>query len=174
MSLISPKYAIEQGWIKGIKNPKKQIQPNAIDFSIDNLYTIAEDKPFIISEEAKTMRGGDKVEPNEGYFELDGHSVYDGLSEIFVELPEGVACKLIIRSTYNRNGIFITSGLYDSGYKGSIGFAIHNRSGKAFIAPGTRIGQIEFYRADKNGKYEGGWNHEEGTHWTDSENGEQE
>lgn len=174
MSLISPKVAIEKGWIKGIENPEKQIQPNALDFTIDNLFKIDEDKPFIISEESKTMRGGDKVDPVEGYWELDGHSVYDGLSNIYVDLPEGVACKLIIRSTFNRNGVFLTSGLYDSGYKGSIGFAIHNRSGKAFIAPGTRVGQIEFYASDKNGKYEGGWNHEEGTHWSESENGEQE
>ena len=58
MSLISPKVAIEKGWIKGIENPEKQIQPNALDFTIDNLFKIDEDKPFIISEESKTMRGG--------------------------------------------------------------------------------------------------------------------
>lgn len=179
--LISPKTAFESGWIKHSKYATYEeweaaslIGPNAIDFTIDDLFSISEDKPFIISEESKTMRGGDKVLPVEGYWELNGHTAYDGLSSIYVDLPEGIACELIIRSTFNRNGVFLTSGLYDSGYKGSIGFGIHNRSGKAFIAPGTRIGQIKFVSSDKGGLYKGGWNHAEGEHWSKSTNGESE
>ena len=32
---ISPQVAIDNGWIKGITDPEKQIQPNAIDFTLD-------------------------------------------------------------------------------------------------------------------------------------------
>lgn len=170
--IISPNEVIANGWIDGIKDPEKQVQPNAIDFTVDQLFTIDSDKPFIISEEGKTMRGGSKIEVVDGYWKIPAKTVVDALSNIYVNLPVGVASKLIIRSTLNRNGVFLTSGLYDSGYKGSIGFAIHNNSGDMFIAPGTRIGQIEFYQAEKAGEYKGGWNHEAGTHWSESKNGE--
>lgn len=165
---INPKTAIENGWITGITDPDKQIQPNAIDFTLDKLFTIDYQNTFTISEEGKQMRGGDEVIPvpsrnqDMDYWRLAGSTVYDGMSNIMVDLPEGVACELIIRSTLNRNGIFLTSGLYDSGFKGHIGFAIHNRSGIARIAPGTRIGQIKFVASDSAGTYAGGYNHEEG------------
>ena len=171
---INPKTAIKEGWVTGIANPEVQVQPNAIDFTLDHLYTIA-DKPFVISEGGKSMRGGEPVEAYPGlvrpgvegaeHWNLHASRVYDGMSDMYVELPEGVAAMLIIRSTFNRNGLFLTSGLYDSGYKGHLGFALHNRAtAPALIAPGTRVGQVIFVSSDSAGMYAGGWNHDAGTH----------
>lgn len=173
---INPKTAIENGWITGVTDPDKQIQPNAIDFTLDKLFQIGEAE-FVISEEGKQMRNSWQIEaaPDRGqdsdlaFWTIEPNSVYDGMSNIAVDLPEGVACELIIRSTLNRNGIFLTSGLYDSGYKGAIGFALHNRGALAKIAVGTRVGQIKFVSSDSAGLYAGGYNHEAGTHWTDNE-----
>lgn len=170
--IINPTYAIDQGWITGLTDPKKQVQPNAIDFSIDRLFSIDNTKPFIISEDAKTMRGGEELEPtvelqDGNYWELFPKSTYDAMSNIYVKVPDNVAVTLIIRSTFNRNGIFLTSGLYDTGFEGSIGFALHNRSGQAFIKPGTRIGQIKFWTADSSGSYAGQYNTGSGKHWTE-------
>jgi deoxycytidine triphosphate deaminase len=89
------------------------------------------------------------------------------MSDVYVEVPAGVAAKLIIRSTLNRNGIFLTSGLYDAGFKGNLGFVLHNRAGEAYLAPGTRVGQIEFYKSDSEGLYLGGYNTKEGQHWSE-------
>lgn len=170
---INPKTAIEKGWITGITDPEKQVQPNAIDFTLDRVFNIDDWNTFVISEEGKTMRGGIENIPvphradDIKYWELDANSVYDGMSNIMVDLPEGVACELIIRSTFNRNGLFLTSGLYDSGFKGHIGFAIHNRSGLARIGVGTRIGQIKFVASDSAGVYAGGYNHSEGNYQFD-------
>jgi len=172
---ISPEVAIDKGWIKS-KKPiqQKNIQPNAIDFTVDKLYTIDYLQPFFINEEDKRMRGGKEVQTykqsdvtnNDGkdYWTLDAYTAYDFMSDFYVEIPDGVACQLIIRSTLNRNGLFLTSGLYDSGFKGHIAGAIHNRSGCAFIEPGTRVGQIIFIESVSAGMYAGGYNHEEGTH----------
>lgn len=122
------------------------------------------------------MRGGVELSPVKQrslekdppeFWHLSSKKVYDGMSDVYVNLPEGIAAQLIIRSTFNRNGIFLTSGLYDSGFKGHIGFAIHNNSGEAKIGFGTRIGQIIFVSSDSVGSYAGGWNHEEGTHHAD-------
>jgi len=176
---INPKIAIAEGWVRGINDEKKQLQPNAIDFTVDNLYAIKE-ITFVISEEVKQMRGGDEMIPtswrpgshprpgNEDtpYWHVQPHTVVDFMSNMYVEIPEGVACQLIIRSTFNRNGLFLTSGLYDSGFRGHIAGALHNRSGVALIAPGTRLGQIVFISSDSAGVYAGGYNHEQGTHHT--------
>lgn len=176
---INPKTAIEQGWITHPDcttvedwETRKFLGPNAIDFTLDHLYTIDHNNVFIISEDSKTMRGGKElpiahIDANGvEYWTLSPHDTYDGLSNIRVNLPEGVACMLIIRSTFNRNGIFLTSGLYDSGYQGAIGMAVHNRSGVASIQKGMRFGQIIFISSDAAGMYQGGWNHAEGTHWS--------
>lgn len=172
--LINPKEAIEKGWIKGLVDPEKQIQPNAIDFTLDKLFAIDPCTPFFLSEKSKQMRKFVEMEPKsypDANGELAWHlrygTAYDGMSNMYVEVPEGVAVKLIIRSTLNRNGIFLTSGLYDSGFKGNIGFILHNRGGEAYIAPGTRVGQIEFYKSDSAGLYAGGYNTSEGKHFTE-------
>jgi len=172
---INPKTAIDKGWVAGITDPDLQVQPNAIDFTLDTLYGINE-SVFFIGESGKQMRGGTAMTPStqwngsetSDYWRLEGGGVYDGMSDVYVDLPEGVAAMLIIRSTFNRNGLFLTSGLYDSGYKGHLGFALHNRSnGIAMIEPHTRVGQVIFVASDSAGMYAGGWNHEEGTHYSD-------
>lgn len=170
---INPKIALDEGWISGIADKEKQIQPNAVDFTLDHLYWINHTSGFHISEDGKQMRGGHPIQPtldrrtNIEYWRLEARTTYDGMSNIYVTLPEGVAAMLVVRSTFNRNGIFLTSGLYDSGFEGHIGFAIHNNSGYAFISPGTRIGQIIFVHSENATMYAGGWNHEQGTHYAE-------
>jgi deoxycytidine triphosphate deaminase len=175
---INPKIVIENGWVTFPDNDPtmKSIctQPNAIDFTLDRVFTINKQNTFIISEKGKKMRGGDEIEPvpdrstGDLYWNLYKDAVFDGMSNMYVSVPDGVAAYLIIRSTFNRNGIFITSGLYDAGFQGHIGFAIHNRSGEAKIGVGTRIGQIIFVESENALMYSGGWNHEKGTHYTEN------
>lgn len=176
---ISPITAIENGWVTGIYDAKKQVQPNAIDFTVDRLFGINQNAQFTISEYGKVMRSTAEMAPvpcrrtkaEKGIdvsFWLLNDTIYDGMSDVYVDLPEGVAAMLVPRSTFSRNGIFLTSGLYDSGYKGHIGFLIHNRArGTSKIAQGTRIGQIIFVASESAGLYTGGWNHEVGTHYTE-------
>ena len=169
---IKPTVAIDNGWIKG-DFTDDNVQPNAIDFTLDKLFTINEINIFRIDEDNKEMRGGNIVTPEldarlgKEYWRLNAKTSYDGMSDFYVEVPEGVAALLIVRSTFNRNGIFITSGLYDSGFKGHCGFAIHNNSGTAYIAPNTRIGQIIFVDSESAKMYDGGWNHEDGSHYSE-------
>ncbi len=172
--LINPRYAIEQGWIKGIKDPEKQIQPNAIDFTLDKLFYIRPDVSFVLSESRKQMREFVKMEATsqhegENFWLLSKGDTCDGMSDVYVEVPAGIAAKLIIRSTLNRNGLILTSGLYDAGFKGNLGFILHNQVGETYLAPGTRVGQIEFYKSDSEGLYSGGYNTEQGKHWANRE-----
>ena len=119
------------------------------------------------------MRGGHEIAAefsgrfNINVWVLQPHTSYDAMSSFYMDIPEGVAVDIIIRSTFNRNGVFITSGLYDTGYLGNMGFVIHNNSGYVFLAPNTRIGQIRFWESDSEGKYAGGYNTANGAHWNE-------
>lgn len=169
---VNPKHAIEQGLIRGIRDEAKQVQPNAIDFTLDDLRTIERDHAFLCEDKSRNMmRKSYATEDRDGVWLLDGGRVYDGTSEMYIEVPEGMAAILYTRSSFARNGVFIMSGLYDSGYKGHIGFTIYTIGGAIEIEKGTRIGQIALVSAETAKMYAGGWNHEEGTHYT--EKGEQ-
>jgi len=164
---ISPQTAIDNNWISGIADPDTQLQPNAIDFTLDTVYTIDKESTFFLTNSDKKMRGGSKLLPDENNnWTLPPNTVHDGMSAMYVDIPEGVAALLIIRSTLNRNGIFLTSGLYDSGFQGHIAYALHNRSGVTMIEKGTRVGQIIFVESASVGMYVGGYNHKLGTHHT--------
>jgi len=166
---INPKIAIEKGWIKGIKDPAKQVQPNAIDFTLDKVMALSTEVLPFISETSKIMRALDEItaDPFLEEWMLEGGRVYDGTSDVYVEVPEGVAAILYTRSTFARNGVIIASGLYDSGFKGNVGFTIYTIGGPIIVRVGTRIGQIAFVGAESAGLYTGGYNHPEGTHYTE-------
>lgn len=167
--LIHPQELIQQGYITGIHDQEAQVQPNALDFTIDKLFRLNDNNMFIISHAGKMMRQNDEVVSTPDrrtgiqFWNLAPLTSYDALSDIHVTLPTDIAAFLIIRSTFNRNGMFITAGLYDTGFSGHIGFMLHNRSGPAKIEPGTRIGQIVFVHSSSIGQYQGQWNHQQGT-----------
>ena len=166
---INPQTAKSEGWITGIRDPEKQVQPNAIDFTLDLAFSIAVSNAFVISESGKVMRGGAPYAPVEDrssgmeFWNFKENTMWDCLSDMYVTLPDGVACMLVARSTFTRNGLFLTSGLYDSGFEGHIGFVLHNPAGLAKVGVGTRCGQIIFVESKNAGQYAGGYNHEEGT-----------
>lgn len=177
---INPRDAIENKWITG--NIKEQnIQPNGIDFPLDHVSIIADAPCALVDYEdpnikpLKIMKETAEEEPHwvDAYQQyawcLSAGQTYDGMSNFYLDLPEDVSAFIITRSTLNRNQVFITSGLWDSGFKGHIGFAIHNHGNEnAFIGKGTRVGQIVFVEATSEGEYDGDWSHQEGTHWTEN------
>lgn len=75
-----------------------------------------------------------------------------------IELPENLCAELKIRSTYSRKGIFLSSGLWDSGFKGHLGCTLYNLSGMLITIPlGERICQLVCYEADSASMYNGQW-----------------
>jgi len=135
------------------------IQPNAVDLRLDKLFAI---KPvlFTIGEdndgkELKVHRGSQEMFPDaQGFFYLNPGS-YEVIMENIIDVGEGEAGWVITRSTLNRNGIFITSGLYDSGYNGVMAGALHVTGAPAKIRKGTRIGQFLLFKSESLKKYDG-------------------
>lgn len=174
---ISPKTAIDQGWLTWndkITDIEKYLQPNALDFDCASIALLDDRSPAFLSEAKKVMRRQVTQTPQDheefgNAWRLLNGQCYDFSSNFHVTLPPGVAAELVIRSTLNRCGIFLTSGLYDSGFNGHVAGLIRVSGGDFHLAPNTRIGQIKFVRSEDSGKvYAGGYNHEAGTHWTDA------
>jgi deoxycytidine triphosphate deaminase len=174
---ISPKTAIQEGWVKWndvVTDIEKYVQPNALDFDCARIFRPETYSDAYLSESKKQIRKYVELEPlmkigDEPAWELINGQGYDFSSNFHVTLPEGVAAQLIIRSTLNRSGVFLTSGLYDSGFDGAIAGVLRISNGHFTLAPNTRIGQILFIKSEAGGLYAGGYNHAQGTHYTEAQ-----
>ena len=130
-------------------------QPNAVDLRVSKIFKM--DGQFLISEDKKVHRTTEELIPDEkDWWSLDT-GVYEIVMENIVSVGEGYAGFVITRSTLNRNGVFITSGLYDSGYHGVMAGSLHIRGGKTFIKKGTRVGQFIMFEAETLSLYDGSY-----------------
>lgn len=135
---------------------EKDVQPNAVDLKLDRVWKLDNESPFLIDEDQKKHRQRIEVTPNQdGYFYLYPNTSYEICFENTISVGEGEAGFVITRSTLNRNGVFITSGLYDSGYSGPMAACLHNLGGPTMIKKGTRIGQYIMWSAETLHLYDG-------------------
>jgi deoxycytidine triphosphate deaminase len=132
------------------------VQPNAVDLRIGKVFRISKNT-FEVDNENKVHRGSDPCELNRhGIFNLpEGH--YEVIMENKIKVGAGEAGFVITRSTLNRNGVFLTSGLYDTGYDGVMAAVMHVTCGPMKIAPGTRIGQYLSFEAESLHDYDGSY-----------------
>lgn len=130
-------------------------QPNAVDLRLGTIFKIS-DNLFEISNEHKRHRGTElELKPDHlGYYTLQPGR-YEVVMENIIHVGAGEAGWVITRSTLNRNGLFLTSGLYDSGYHGVMAAVLHVTVGVARIKKGTRIGQYISFEAESLSSYDG-------------------
>lgn len=131
------------------------VQPNAVDLRLGQVFIIT-DEIFEVSNEHKKHRaGGYELKPDhQGYYFLNPGR-YEVVMENIIHVGDGEAGFVITRSTLNRNGLYITSGLYDSGYHGVMAGVLHVTGGPARIKQGTRIGQYLSFNAEALHAYDG-------------------
>ena len=129
-------------------------QPNAVDLRLGKVYKI-NNEMFEVSNDHKKHRGSEEMFPDgDGYYNLQPGS-YEVVMENIIHVGDGEAGWVITRSTLNRNGCYITSGLYDSGYHGVMAGVLHVTTGPARIKQGTRIGQYLSFDAVMLRAYDG-------------------
>ena len=130
------------------------VSPNAIDLRLKKVFEIQHDV-FVIDEEHKKHRTTKEVHADiDGYFNLKPGK-YEVVMENEVTIAEGEAGWVVTRSTLNRNGVYITSGLYDSGYSGVVAGVLHINLGPMKVKIGTRIGQFLLFKAEALHSYDG-------------------
>lgn len=93
---------------------------------------------------------------SEGWWNLpEGH--YEVVMENIIAVGPDEAGWVITRSTLNRNGVFLTSGLYDTGYNGIMAAMMHVNCGAFRVRRGTRIGQYLSFDAESLSEYKGSY-----------------
>ena len=132
----------------------QDVQPNAVDLRLGKVFRLSS-STFKIDENEKVHRGSFEMKPDPmGYYNLaEGH--YEVVMENMITVGENEAGWVITRSTLNRNGVFLTSGLYDTGYDGVMAGVMHVSCGPTRIQRGTRIGQYISFNAEALHKYDG-------------------
>jgi len=126
------------------------VQPNATDLRLKKVLRILDDD-FVISNEDKKLRSTEEVQvSSDGYFHLELGD-YEVVMENNIHVGKNEAGFVITRSTLNRSNVFLTSGLFDSMFCGSLAAVMHVGSGKMKIKPGTRIGQYIMWSAEMLG-----------------------
>ena len=136
------------------------IQPNAVDLRLDRVF-----KPNVLpftlkADGSKEHRGSVEIKPAaDGYFHLHP-GTYEVIMENIVTIGPDEAGWVITRSTLNRNGVFLTSGLYDSGYSGVMAAAMHIFGDGVKIELGSRIGQFLLFKSESIGSYNGSYGSE--------------
>ena len=136
----------------------EDVQPNAVDLRVDKIYRMKNDNTFILGEqdgkEYKYHRGSVEMPTdNEDYWHL-APGTYEIVMENIIHVGADEAGWVITRSTLNRNGLFITSGLYDSGYHGVMAGALHVTA-FAKIKKSARVGQFLLFKSQALKKYDG-------------------
>ena len=141
-------------------------QPNAVDLRLNKVFEILP-TTFEISDDHKKLRETREIFPDEeGYFNLQVGS-YEVVMSNVISVGEFEAGWVITRSTLNRSDIFITSGLYDSGYGidvktrkivgGVMAGCLHVGTGPAKIKKGTRIAQYLSFNSETLSMYNGSY-----------------
>ena len=132
------------------------IQPNAVDLRLGKVFKLSQ-STFKSDEKEKIHRGSYEIQPDAaGYFNLaEGH--YEVVMENMITVGENEAGWVITRSTLNRNGVFLTSGLYDTGYDGVMAGVMHVSCGPMRIQKGTRVGQYLSFNAEALSQYDGAY-----------------
>ena len=152
MSMINIGGSVARSTLSAIQTG--DVQPNAVDLRLGKVFWI-KPTPFTIDETQKVHRGTEEMACDiDGYYNL-GVGQYEVIMENKIEVGPGEAGFVITRSTLNRNGCFLTSGLYDTGYAGVMAGVLHVNCGLMRIKPGTRIGQYLCFEAESLSNYDG-------------------
>ncbi len=132
------------------------VQPNAVDIRLDLVEKI-EASDFILDENDKKHRITSKIPAQaDGFYVLPPGS-YKVTMQNKVQIGSSEAGVVISRSTLIRNGVYLCSGLYDTGYTGSMVALMIVTAGTAKIKKGARIGQYLILESESNGEYQGNY-----------------
>lgn len=144
---------------------EKCIQQNAVDLrvnSVELLHSLefnAELNPLVVLQEQKTVHHIPQpipIDPTNNSWLLK-RGIYKFETNHYVDVPSGHCGWLITRSSLNRNGIFILSGLYDSGFKGYVGGTLYNMGCHLLLEHNTRVCQFVLAKAQTEKLYEGSY-----------------
>lgn len=150
--IISPKKILEKDIVKPI-NKETQLQPNSIDLTVKEIRLII-DGGILYKDAKPAIYLSNKLEDYNERWKLEKNQAYDIVFNEYVKIPKGMVGFINCRSSLNRIGAFITTGLYDSGFDNYIG-AVLRTDCKISIEKNARIATIFFVKAEEAKLYAG-------------------
>lgn len=136
------------------------IQPNAVDLRVEKIL-ITSPQTFILSEDKRIHRGSKEL-PTRNFQNEDGWwglnpGYYEVVFQNEIKVGKNEAGFVISRSSLIRNGVYLLSGLYDSGYEGNMVAGLHVTTGTFYVKKGTRLGQYLLFDAEMVRMYNGAY-----------------
>jgi deoxycytidine triphosphate deaminase len=98
------------------------------------------------------------MEPIDGFYNLEAGRCYSFECKEVVNIPVGMCAMLVGRSSLNRRGCNVFSGLYDSGYHGRVGGTLRSLV-PLKLAEDFAILQIVFMQSEGTRMYKGQYQH---------------
>jgi len=153
--LLHPKSEFTNSKITELQ--EEDSQPNAVDIRLDEVKRI-DSSVFSLDEDGgKTHRIlTDMPVQDDGYFVLPPGS-YQVQMKNQITVGENESGVVISRSTLIRNGVYLVSGLYDTGYEGPMVALLVVTAGAAKIQKGARVGQYLILESEGIGTYMGSY-----------------
>ncbi len=139
--IVDPQEVAALGIVKMATGSK--IQQSGIDLTVKKIYKIAACSSLNIEYEEVRLPAV-----------LDAGSAYDVEFHEYVEVPVDMIAFIHTRSTFNRRGAFITTGVFDNGFKNYIGAVLHT-SIPLLVQQDERLAQIVFHQCEHESQYQG-------------------
>jgi deoxycytidine triphosphate deaminase len=125
------------------KPDNDQIQPNTIDLRISEIFEVDNKEVLVLGESAKQTRTLLKLTTDEaGFYHLEGGKTYQVMSSTYIKVAENEIAIVMGRSTLNRNGVFVISSIYDSGFEDYIGASLYNLTGHTKLEKNSRVAHL--------------------------------
>lgn len=143
--VVDPREVVKNGWVK--LSSYSKIQQSGIDISVNKI------EQLIGPRDLKNPHTMVKklVTPS---LWLKENTAYDFTCHEYVEVPKDCIAIIFVRSTYNRRGAFVTTGLYDNGFRGYIQGMLRTNC-PVYLPKNERIAQIVFIRCNHVAQYDG-------------------
>lgn len=168
--LINAGYVTFPAWMTD-KQKESCVQQCGIDITLDEVFVLDNESRALISEDGRVFKKSTML-TNENKignsFVIESGFSYDVMSDFYISVPSHLCAMILVRSSLNRNGLSVASGLYDPGFRGNAGFHMRAHAGNVLIQPHTRVAQIVFFQADSISEYSGMYQDiQSGVHWSD-------
>ena len=139
-----------------IESMEKQLQPNGFDLTLWSVERLLPSEIYI-GEDKLINTKTENIDHEKEVFTL-GSGIYKVGFYESINIPADLVGIIFQRSTLMRNGLFITPGVFDAGFRGK-GYTLLHVYQNTKIELGTRIAQMVFVRRNKcEHVYEGQYN----------------
>lgn len=152
MSVINPREFAE----KYLKNwDPKDLAQVGLDVRIARLYHLDNSAKAMVKEKIRAFASRTLLYPMNGEYDLIPGQVYEFESDIVVSMPVDAAGLIVHRSSMLRNGVIVTSGIWDPGFTGNLNGFILPQACTVTVGQFERVGQFVVWEASACSQYTG-------------------